>query len=300
MPTLQNLIDRTRQYLYGFSQEQQQWTYLNQSLGIGTGDTAFTVNDASQISRGLIEMDGAEMMQVQTVNRQTNVVTLNPWSRGWQGSGATTHANGARIENNPVFPTIRVTEAINDTIRSVYPDLFAVGTTKFTKVSVQYQYPLPAAAEEVVSIKYQIIGPSKQYPWPKKWRFDGQADPTDFSTGKAIWVGEEITPGREIFVTYKQEPTELVNPADDFVAVTGLPETVQDVIIYGACMKLSATLDVARLLLDSVEASEKAAYVQPGSAGKVSTYFGQLYSQRMQQEARKLADRYQSPAHFDA
>lgn len=297
MVTFADLTTRVRQYLYGFSQQQQQWSYL--TAPIASSDVTLFVNDATQVSRGVIEVDGNELMLVKNVSRTANTVTIDPFARGWAGSTAASHSTNARIENNPIWPTIRVKEAINDAIRSVYPDLFAVSTTKVIKVSVQYQYPMPSDSEEIVSIKYQIIGPSKQYPYPKKWRFDGQADPTDFPTGKAVWIGEEVTPGREIFITYRKEPTELVNDSDDFTTVTGLPSTAWDVIVYGACMKLAPQLESPRLILDSVEASERATSVQPGSASKVSAYYGQLFDRRLQQEARKMSDRFQSPAHFD-
>jgi hypothetical protein len=71
------------------------------------------------------------------------------------------------------------------------------------------------------------------------------------------------------------------------------------VIVYGACMKLSPQLEGPRLSISSVEASERAQYVQPGSASKVSQYFGQMYAARLEQEAKKLRDRYPISSHFD-
>lgn len=296
MPSFADLVSRVKQNMYGFSQVQQQWTYL--AGDIGSADVSITVNDASQISRGVIEMDGTELMMVKSVNRNTNVVTLDPFARGWAGTTAVAHTGSARIENNPVFPTIRIKETINDVIRSVYPDLFAVSTKKITKISVQYQYAMPNDAEEVLQVKYQIIGPSMQYPYIRHFRFDAQSDTTDFSGGKSIWLGEEVTPGREVYVVYMKEPTELVNDSDDFATVTGLPATSFDAVVYGACMKLSPSLEGPRLLLNTIEASERAAYVQPGSASKVSTYYGQLYQSRLTQEVRKLQDRYPRPINY--
>jgi hypothetical protein len=296
MPLLSDLVIRTRQMMQSFSQEQQQWAYLTSP--IGTTDVTLSVNDSTQISRGLIEIDGNELAVVKSVNRPTNTVTLDPFARGWAGTTAASHLTNARIENNPIWPAIRVKEAINDVIRSLYPDLFAVATTKITKISVQQGYSLPSDCQEIISVRFTTIGPTLINPPMIRYRFDGQADTTVFSTGKALWMGVDVTPGREIFVVYRKEPTELVNDTDDFAAVTGLPATAQDVVIYGACMKLAPALESPRLILDTVESSERAAYVQPGSAMRVSAAYGQLYMQRLMQERRKLNDRYQQPIHF--
>jgi hypothetical protein len=300
MPTLQNLVDRVRQELAGFSQNQQQFTSLGGN--ITNSQTSFTVGDATQISRGTIEVDNQELMLVQSVNITTNTVTISPFGRGYASTVANSHLSGVKIENSPIWPTVRLTEAINDAIRSVYPQLWATNTTGLSKISVVYEYGLPADAEEIISVQYQLIGPSHVWRPAQQWRFQGQANISTGelgTTGKALYIGDDVVPGRQIFVTYRKEPTELVNLTDDFAAVTGLPTTAHDVIVYGACMKLSPQLEGPRLSITSVEASERAQYTQPGSASKVSQYFGQLYMQRLEREAAKQRDRFPIPTHFD-
>lgn len=300
MPTLQNLVDRVRQELSGFSQDQQQFTSLG--ANINNSQTSFLVADASQISRGTIEVDNQELMLVQSVNQQTNTVNISTFGRGYASTTANSHLLGVKIENSPIWPTIRLTEAINDTIRGVYPQLWATNTTSISKISVVYQYGLPADAEEIISVQYQLIGPSHVWRPAQQWRFQGQSNIATGelgTTGKSLFIGDDIVPGRQVFVTYRKEPTELVNLTDDYTTVTGLPSTSHDVIVYGACMKLSPQLEGPRLSISSVEASERAQYVQPGSASKVSQYFGTLYMQRLEQEAAKQRDRFPVPSHFD-
>jgi hypothetical protein len=300
MPTLQNLVDRVRQELSGFSQNQQQFTSLG--ANINNSVTSFTVADATQVSRGTIEVDNQELMLVQSVNIPTNTVNISTFGRGYASTTANSHLSGVKIENSPIWPTIRLTEAINDAIRSVYPQLWATNTKAISKLSVVYEYGLPADAEEILSVQYQLIGPSHVWRFAQNWRFVGQAniDTGELgSTGKSLFIADDVVPGRQIFVTYRKEPTELANLTDDFAAVTGLPATAHDVIVYGACMKLSPQLEGPRLSITSVEASERAQYVQPGSASKVSQYFGQLYMQRLEQEAAKQRDRFPISSHFD-
>jgi len=300
MATLQNLVDRVRQEVAGFSQNQQQLTYLTQN--ITNADLSFTVNDANQISRGEIEVDGNELMYVDSKSASTGIVTISPFGRGFNGSPASSHNSGVKVENNPIWPYVRIVEAVNDTIRGVYPGLFGVAQVSFPKISVVYEYSLPAAAQEVISVQNQLIGPSHVWPFARNWRFVGQADTATGelgSTGKSLYLGDDVVPGRQVLVTYRKEPTTLVNPSDDFASVTGLPDTCQDVIVWGACSKLSVQLEGPRLTMAAVEASERAQYVQPGSASRVSQYFGQLYGQRYEQEAAKLRDRYPLVSHYD-
>jgi len=297
MPSLATIVSRVRQNLLSFSQQQQQYSYL--TANIGTTDTTLMVNDASQVSTGLIEVGDSELMFVLSVNRQSNSVTLLPTGRGWMGTTPASWSSNTTVENNPIFPYQRVVEAVNDVIDSVYPDLFAIGTSQITKISVVYNYELPAAAEEVISVRYQIIGPSQVQPWMRRWRFDPQADSTVFTTGKSIELLEEVTPGRLITVQYMQEPSEMVNPTDDFVTATGLPASCAELIIFGACEKLAPSLEGPRLLLNSAETSERSSMVQPGSAAKISQYYGQLFEARLQEERRKLYDRLERPIHFN-
>lgn len=295
MPAFSDLVARTKATLFGYVSKQQQWTYLTQS--IGTGDLTFTVMDAAQISRGQVQI-GSEIVLVQSVNRSTNTVTLDQNGRGFAGTTAVSHAQNALIENNPIFPDIRIKDAINDTIRSLFPDLYAVSTTRFPKVSVQYNYPMPADAEDVRQVKYQIIGPSKIYPFDRKWEFDNNADPTDFPTGKSLYVLEEVTPGREIFVLYSKEPSPMVNDSDDFVTTTGLLLSAQDVVYYGALMRMVPALASPRLILDTVESSERAAFVQPNQINAVWQTWANLYNDRLEREKRKLETLYPRNAYF--
>lgn len=300
MATLQNLADRVRQEVAGFSQNQQQLTYLTQN--ITNSDLTFTVNDPSQVSRGEIEVGGSELMYVGSKDPTAGTITIPPFGRGFNGSPASSWTSGTKIENNPIWPYVRIVEAINDTIRGVYPGLFGVAQVSFPKISVVYEYSLPAVAEEVISVQNQLIGPSHVWPFARNWRFVGQADTATgelSNTGKALYLGDDVVPGRQVLVTYRKEPTTLANPSDDFAGVSGLPDTCQDVIVWGACQKLSPQLEGPRLSISAIEASERAQYVQPGSASRVSQYFGQLYQQRYEQEASKLRDRYPLVSHYD-
>lgn len=287
--TFLDLQERVKDLLYGITWDQEQYTYLTQN--ISPTDLTFTVNDASQISRGLIQID-AELMNVQSFNTTTNMVTVFPFGRGNYGSTAASHTANTAIVNNAKFPKIRVEESINDIINEVYPTVWAITTTEFPKIAVQYNYPLPATVDDVLQVNYQVIGPSLTWPSMRRWRFDPNASTGTFPTGKSINCQEEVTPGRLIRVTCQSQPQPLANDTDGFAAVTGLPETMKDCIVYGAAAKLMVAYDAARLQMDSVESSERAALTQPTSAANTSKYFMAIYQERLDLEGKKLRNRY--------
>jgi hypothetical protein len=287
--TFLDLQNRVKQLLYGFTWDQEQYTYL--TADIGPTDLTFTVNDATQVSRGLIEID-AELMNVQSFDNTTNTITIFPFGRGFYGSTAASHTNNTSVINNAKFPKIRVEESINDIINEVYPTLFAISTSEFPKQAVQYNYPLPADVDEVLQVNYQVIGPSLTWPSMRRWRFDPNASPGTFPTGKSVNLQEEVTPGRLIRVTCVSQPQPLLNDNDGFAAVSGLPETAKDALVYGTAAKLMVAYDAARLQMDSVEAAERSALTQPTSASNTSKYFMAIYQQRLDLEGKKLRDRY--------
>lgn len=287
--TFLDLQNRVKQLLYGITWDQEQYTYLTNS--IGAGDLTFAVNDATQVSTGLIEVD-SELMNVQSYNLTTNTLTIFPFGRGFYGSTAASHMANTSVINNAKFPKVRVQEAINDIINEVYPTLFAVKSQNFNKIAVQYGYGMPSDTDEILNVNYAVIGPSQIWPSMRRWRFDPNADASNFPTGKSIHLLEEVTPGRIMRVTYIAQPSNLVNDSDGFAAVTGLPETAKDAIVYGAAAKLMVAYDAARLQMDSVEAAERAAMTQPTSAANTSKYFMAIYQERLDREGKKLRDRY--------
>lgn len=289
--TFLDLQNRVKSLLYGMTWDQEQYTYITSS--IGTNDLTFGVGDATQISSGLIEID-SELLNVMSINQSANTITILPGCRGFYGSVPASHANQALIVNNAKFPKIRVQDAINDCINEVFPELFAVGSQEITKLAVQYEYPMPAAADSVLQVDYEVIGPSKIWPSMRRWRFNPNASNIrgDFPDNKSIFLGEEVTPGRIIRVTYVMVPNTLVDDTDVFTDVSGLPETAKDAVVYGACAKLLVAYDAARLQMDSIESSERASMTQPTSAANTSKYFMAIYKDRLHVEGQRLRDRY--------
>lgn len=295
MPSLNNLVDSTLMYMYGMTTHQDQETYVTAETT--DSDLVISVADANMMSRGLVEI-GTELLQVASVDTSAGTITVAPYGRGYRGTTAVAHTVGERVVATPLIPRSIAVDAINETVRSVFPDLFAVGSTTISFNPAVTTYAMPTEALDVLSVSWQTVGPSKEWQPIRRWRIDKQADTTAFSTGVTVSLYDGITPGRNVRVVYTKQPSPLVSLADDYATVTGLPESTVDVIRYGSVYRLSPFFDAPHLAGQSAEA-DFAANVRPiGSASSFGKYMLQLYQVRLTEESRKLNSIFPVRSHY--
>jgi hypothetical protein len=298
MPTFDQLVDEVKSNLQGYTLRQDRITYVTNANGITTTSNNITVGSASNLAKGIIEIDD-ELIWIDTFDKANNQLVVAPgFGRGYLGTTASPHAQYAQVTLAPTFPRVTIKKAINDTIRSHYPKLFAVGSTTFTFNAAQVTYPLPDDAREVLYMSWQTTGSSKEWLPIRKWRFDPLANTPTFNTQKTINLYENIQPGRTIKVWYTMVPDTMDANTDDFVDVTGLPDSCQDVIVYGACYRLLSFVDAGRINLSSAEADLNDTKIPASAGSSVSKYVFALFQQRLQEEALKLSDQFPIRIHL--
>lgn len=284
MTTFDLLVRQVRQQLLGFSMNQESVSELSGSV-LST-DTTFTCDAATvtNLSRGLVEIDD-ELILVKTYDSQSGVVSVMGLTngRGYEGTTAAAHAAHALVTSNPAFPKARIKEALNQAIRGLYPSLVVFSDTEITKLSPQVEYALPADVDDVWYVTGQLIGPSKVAQPLPNWRYNPKARVSNFPTGKSLQVFDYVTSGQAVKVVYIKPPTQLSAGTDDFT-LTGYPERMSDLVVYGACKRLLPALESARLQQQSVEATERAPLVPPASASKAASLYASLYAERLEEE----------------
>lgn len=291
MSSFGDLIEDVSSYLYSFGQDRDKVTTLTQSLN--SSATSFTVADARQVDRGFIEID-SEIMAVLSSDPSTSTVILHPWGRGQKGTAAVAHSANVMVSNTPRFPRSRIAADIKQTVLDLYPELWQVQQDETNIVNpAQVTYPLPAAAESVISVQYQSTGPSKMWVPVTRYKMDYNADLTAFPTGKSLDIYVGMTPGRKIKIQYRTKFGAFVNETDTFASV-GLEESYRDIIRLGAMSRLILAADPARLDLDSIESSARGQMVQPLSATSMAKQFLQLQQLRIAEERRRLLNQYPS------
>ena len=298
MATLKDMVDEIRSSLQGYTMRQDRITYLANTSGITTTSNAITIGSSSNLAKGVIEIDD-ELIWIDSFDKTSSVLNVIPgFGRGFQGTNPAPHAQYAQVTLSPTFPRVTIKQAINDTINSVFPKLWAINSTTFTyNVSVT-TYALPDDCQDVLAVSWQVIGPTKEWLPVRNWRMDLMANAATFNSNKTISVYDNIQPGRTIQVWYTSEPNNLESNTEEFTDVTGLPETCRDVITLGASHKLLSYLDAGRINLTSAEADAADSKI-PSQAGTNSAkYILALYKQRLEEETIKLQNKYPVKLHY--
>ena len=296
MATLDSMVQEVRSSLAGYTLRQDRITYLDSA--ITTTDTAIQVGSADNLAKGIIEIDD-ELIWIDNFVKQSNTLNAAPgFGRGYQNTSPAPHAQYSQVVLTPTFPRTMIKQALNDTINSVYPKLWAIYSTTFTFNASQTTYALPDDAENVIYMSWQTTGSSREWLPINRWRQDLMANTPTFNSQKTVNIYENIQPGRTVQVWYAANPSTMDANTDDFADVTGLPDSCRDVITLGAAYRLLSYVDPGRINLTSAEADLADSKV-PGAAGANSSrYIYALYNQRLNDESLKLSDKFPIRLHY--
>ena len=296
MATFNEMVNEVKTNLQGYTLKQDRLTYLN--AAITSVSTSMIVGSSSNLAKGTIEIDD-ELIWIDNFTAASNTLNVAPgFGRGYQGSTPTSHSQYAQVTLSPSFPRISIKKAINDTINSLYPRLWAVDSYTFTFNASQTTYALPDDLEAILYVSWQTTGSSKEWLPVNRWRADGMANLATFNSTNTINIYENIQPGRTVQVYYTTTPDTLDNNSDDFADVTGLPASSQDVVTLGAAYKLLSFIDSGRISLTSAESDLADSKIPSGAGANNSRYIYALYQQRLNEEALKLQDKYPIRLHY--
>jgi hypothetical protein len=292
------MIDDVKSNLIGYTLRQDRITYLANSGGISNVSSSITVGSSGNLAKGIIEIDD-ELIWIDSFDKTNNVLTVIPgFGRGYQGTTAAPHAQYAQVTMAPSFPRVSIKRAINDTINSYYPKLWAISYYTFTFNAAQTTYELPDDLEQILYISWQTTGSSEEWLSVNRWRLDSMANSATFDSNNTVSLYENIQPGRTVQVWYTTKPNTLDANSDDYEDVTGLPASSYDVTVLGACYKLLTFLDAGRINLSSAEADLNDSKNPYNSGASASRYVFALFQQRLQEEALKLQDKYPIRLHY--
>ena len=290
MSTFDQLVDSTILYLSGFSTKQDQATHLVQP--VSATDLTLEVNDANAVSRGLVEI-GDEILQVDVVDRNSQAVTCPPYGRGFRGTTAAAHPAGTRVCSAPQFPRHVVSQALNDAIAAVYPDLFATYEEYITSEAAVINYPLSTQnARHVLKVNFDTVGPSEEWLPSRRYELKPYA-----KGGSQISVYDQPVPGREIYVRLAGPPTQL-SSGDEFSA-SGLPASAEDVVRLGAAYRLVPYVEVP-MVSGLTSSADFAANMRPvGAAERLGKYILGMYQMRLEEVRRQQQAENPIRAHYE-
>ena len=297
MATFGSMTDEVVRKLAGFTLRQDRQTHLTAAANATA--TSITVASAQNISTGIIQIDD-ELIYVDSYDRNSGVLSIPPYGRGYNGTTAATHQNGARVIISPTFPSVDVKSAINETLEATFPDLYTTGVHTFLFSPAKSTYALPDEVETVLGVSYETTGPSKEWLPVRGYRVDPMANVDAFNSRNSITLLSGVESGRTVQIFYTAAPAVMDADDDDFEIVTGLPSSCKDVIILGASARLASFIDPGRLTFGSAESDQQSqvagrAY---GAGTNASKYLLALYDKRLAEESRKMNDRNPIRIHF--
>jgi len=306
--TLTNMIDEVLVNLAGYTFQQDRSTYITSAVSTTTSTSAspliLSLASTDSVGKGILEID-EELLWVDSFDRVANTATVSPYGRGYLGTTAATHAADAKVTISPTFPRFSVKRAINDTIRSLGANIFAVKSTTFTFNAAVSTYAFSNLdIKNILTISWQSIGPSKEWVPIRHWDFDSSANPEAFGyttgthTVQTVTLGEAPISGRTVKVVYATDPSPFTSNSEVYTTVTGLPESTRDVVILGAAYRLLSFLDPARAAQVSLQADETDSKRPFGASQSATKQLYALYTQRLNEETKAQQQNYPPKVHY--
>lgn len=289
-PSLSQLVDEVLLNLSGYTGTQDMVTTLADPMDLS--DMTFTVASDGILSPGLTEI-GDELVLVASVSGA--VATVAAGGRNFRSSSLTgpgSYSTGQLVTIAPQFPRGQVFRELTNTIRSLYPDLYAVATSEFTVDGVNYQFELPAEAERILEIRWRYQTQDGWFP-VKGWDQINSAS-SDFTSGRAVSIYDFIPSGSTVRVVYAAQPGYDYTAGGRFDLQTGLPLSCEDVLVMGTTIRMLPGLDFALLKASPVGASTNQRY---GAASQLANSLSATFKTRVAQEAAKLKELYPGRVH---
>ena len=306
--TLTNMMDEVQVNLAGYTFQQDRTTYISSAVSTTTSSSAsplvLSLGSTESLGKGIVEID-EELLWVDSYDRVANTATVAPYGRGYLGTTAATHTADSKVTIAPTFPRFNIKRAINDTIRSLGANIFAMKTTTFTFNAAVSTYAFANLnIKNILTVHWQDIGPSKEWRPIRKYDFDSVANPEAFgyTSGtdqvQTITLGEAPISGRTVKVVYATDPVAFTTNSQDYSTQTGLPESTRDVVILGAAYRLLSFLDPARAAQVSPQADETDSKRPYGASQTATKQLYALYSQRLAEETKAQQQNYPPKVHF--
>lgn len=188
-------------------------------------------------------------------------------SRGFAGSTATAHANGAIIYINSLVTRWDVSVAINDDLNDLSAlGLFRVGVAQLTYNSVFQGYDLgglPTNYIDILGVEYRDISPSRRYPVITEFdtrRWNTAVTDASIPSGNALILQQGAYPGLPFYVTYSAPFLPLVNLTDSVTSTPVANDPAPPPSGYGS---VTAVPNLAQTMTDIPPLGATAALIQP-------------------------------------
>lgn len=287
MTTASTLIDRTVQQLLAGTVEER--NKIASSLDASTTTVVCTYPLGSLREHTVFQI-GSELMYVWDSNTSTKTLTVE---RGFGGTTAATHANGAIVTVNPKFPRWQVLQALNDELAdlsSPMNGLFQMKTVDISYNGSDRQINLTGISTliDLYDVRWRYT--SDDYPVVRNYRLMRNMPTADFASGLALTLDEPVM-SSTIRIIYKDSYTAFATEAST-LSSTGATSELADLLVLGAQIRLLAGREIKRNFIESQGDTRRSDEVPAGAMNASVTNLLRLRRDRIQAEAARLNRQY--------
>lgn len=287
MTTAGNLIDRTAQNLLAGVVEER--NKIASSLDASTTSVPIEYSLGSLREQTVFQVD-SELMYIWEVNTASKTLTVE---RGFGGTTAATHADGAIVVVSPKFPRWQILQALNDELAdlsSPMNGLFQMKTVDISYNGSDRQINLTGVTSmiDVYDVRWRYL--SDDYPVVRNYRLMRDMPTSDFASGFALSLDQPVM-SSTIRVIYKDKYTAFSTEATT-LSSTGASTELADLLVLGAQIRLLASREVKRNFIESQGDTRRADEVPAGAMNASVTNLLRLRRDRIQAEAARLNRQY--------
>jgi len=230
------------------------------------------------------------LMYIWEVNTASKTLTVE---RGFGGTTAATHADGAIVVVSPKFPRWQILQALNDELAdlsSPMNGLFQMKTVDISYNGSDRQIDLTGITSmiDVYDVRWRYL--SDDYPVVRRYRLMRDMPTSDFASGYVLSLDEPVM-SSTIRVIYKDKYTPFSTEAST-LASTGASSELADLLVLGAQIRLLASREVKRNFIESQGDTRRADEVPAGAMNASVTNLLRLRRDRITAEAARLNRQY--------
>lgn len=233
---------------------------------------------------------GQEQFYIWSSNASSKTVEVE---RGFNGTSPSTHAANAVALVNPRFPRHRVMDQLNSELidlSSPLNGLFQMKTVDLSYNGSDRMINMTGVGDmiDLYDVRYRYL--NDDYPVIRSVRLLRDMPTGDFASGYALAFDDYLRSG-SLRVSYKA-PYSLFTSESSTVASVGGSDTLDDLLVIGAQMRMIAGREVKRNFTESQGDTRRAEEVPAGAVLNSMVGLQRLRRDRIQAEAARLNRQY--------
>ncbi len=257
-------------------------------------DTTFTFTyDLGTLQAGSKISAGLEDIHVWSVDTSLKTADVD---RGEYNTTAAALSDGDTVLVNPRYTDSQIMRALNAATSQLASEgVYQVSSVEVTKSTAVDGYDITSSADflGIIDVVWEnTVTSSKQWHRVEHYRVLIDANTSDFASGTAVLIDDDIPAGATIRIMYRHELTASLSALTDVVeTVTGLETDAMDLLSIGAALHLTAGKEIDRNETDA-QRPRRNTDTPAGSWSQADSNLRTIYRDRLRAERSRMAKKY--------